>query len=92
MDDRIFLNEYRVPTTKSVRWWEGQRIHFTCEAEALQSGEKVTLDVVPLFSLGKEERAERERVAAALRRLRHPGIPKVHAAGVENGRLAQHGF
>ena len=88
MDDRIFLNEYRVPTTKSVRWWEGQRIHFTCEAEALQSGEKVTLDVVPLFSLGKEERAERERVAAALRRLRHPGIPMVHAAGVENGRLA----
>jgi serine/threonine protein kinase len=85
MEHRIFLGRYWVPTTKSRQWWEARRTHFsiTCQAEEMPSGREVVLDLVPLCSLGEEERAELQKAARAARQIRHINLPLLYEFGIE---------
>ncbi len=85
MEYRLFLGKYRVSTTKSAHWWETRRSHFGViyEAEAIESGQKVALELIPAFLLGASEREELEKAARAARQIRHPNIPTFYDFGVE---------
>ncbi|HEX4666404.1 MAG TPA: protein kinase [Chthoniobacterales bacterium] len=85
MEYRVFLGKYRVPTTKSAQWWEARRSHLGViyEAEEIESGRQVALELIPAFLLGEEERAELEKAARAARQIRHPNIPTLYEFGVE---------
>ena len=85
MEYRVFLGKYRVPTTKSAHWWEARRSHLGViyEAEEIESGRQVALELIPAFLLGEEERTELERAAGVVRQIRHPNIPVLYEFGVE---------
>jgi serine/threonine protein kinase len=85
MEYRVFLGKYRLPTTKSAHWWEARRSHLGLiyEAEEIESGRKVALELIPAFLLGEGERAELEKAARAAKQIRHPNIPTLYEFGVE---------
>jgi serine/threonine protein kinase len=85
MESRLFLGKYRVPTTKSLQWWEARRSQFgvTCQGEVMGGGRKVVLELMPAFLLGETEQEELRRAAAAAKQIRHINIPTLYDFGVE---------
>ena len=85
MEHRVFLGQYRLPTTKSAHWWETRRSHFglVYEAEEIAGGRKVALELIPAFLLGEGERAELEKAAGAAKQISHLNIPTLFDFGVE---------
>jgi serine/threonine protein kinase len=89
MEYKVFLGKYRVPTTKSPRWWEARRrdLGVICQAEEIDSGRRQILEFIPLSFLSELERTELEQTAAAACRVEHPNLSRLYEFGVENDQF-----
>jgi serine/threonine protein kinase len=87
MDDKIFLGKYRVAADEMAAVGEITDSPLAYEAEEIDSGRKVLVEVVPAGSLkpGVRERLEAEALAA--RKLSHVNIPALCDFGVEDNQL-----
>lgn len=87
MDSKVFLGKYRVTTAKGPSVGEIADSPLAYEAEEIDSGKKVVVEVVPTGSLKPATRERLEAEAMAAKKLSHANIPVLHDFGVEDDRL-----
>ncbi|PYJ12192.1 MAG: hypothetical protein DMF06_00395 [Verrucomicrobia bacterium] len=87
MDSKIFLGKYRVAAEKLQAVGEIADSPLAYQAEEIDSGKKVVVNVVPTAGLkaGVRERLEAEAISA--RKLNHVNIPALDDFGVEDDHL-----
>jgi Protein kinase domain len=87
MDNKIFLGKYRVVAKKIEAVEEIADSSLVYEAEEIESGKKVVVEVVPAGSLKAAMRERLEAEAIAAKKLSHVNIPALCDFGVEDNRL-----
>lgn len=87
MDSKIFWGKYRVAAEEMEAVGEIADIPLAYEAEEIDSGEKVVIDVVPAGSLKTAVRERLEAEAIAAKKLNHINIPALCDFGVEDNYL-----
>ena len=87
MDNKIFLGKYRVTPEEMGAVGEVTDSPLAYQAEAIDSGKKMIVEVVPGEPLkaGARERLEADAMAAM--KLTHVNIPALHDFGVEENHL-----
>jgi serine/threonine-protein kinase len=84
MDSKILLGKYRVTAEEIEAVGEIADRPLAYEAEEIDSGKKVVVEVVPAGSLEKALRERLEAEAVAAKKLSHANIPVLHDFGVED--------
>jgi hypothetical protein len=87
MDSKIFLDKYRVDGKEMASVGEIADSPVAYEAEEIDSGEKVVVEVVPAGSLKTAALKRLAAEAAAAKKLRHVNIPVLHDFGIEGDQL-----
>jgi eukaryotic-like serine/threonine-protein kinase len=87
MDSKIFLGKYRAPAAEMEAVGEIADSSVAYEAEEIDSGKKVVVEVVPAGSLKAAARERLETDAMAARKLSHANIPVLCDFGVEDNHL-----
>jgi serine/threonine protein kinase len=87
MDSKIFLGKYRVAAEEMEAVGEIADSSLAYEAEEIDSGKKVVVEIVPAGSLKTAARDRLEAEAMAARKLSHINIPALCDFGVEDDRL-----
>jgi serine/threonine-protein kinase len=87
MDSKIFLGKYRVAAEEMQAVGEIADSPLAFEAEEIDSGKKVAIDVVPAGSLKTAVRERLEAEAIAAKKLSHVNIPALCDFGVEDNHL-----
>jgi len=87
MDSKIFRGKYRVAAEEMEAVGEIADIPLAYEAEEIDSGKKVVIDVVPAGSLKTAVRERLEAEAIAAKKLSHVNIPALCDFGVEDNHL-----
>lgn len=83
MDSKIFLGKYRVAAEEMGAVGEIADSSLAYEAEEIDSGKKVVVEIVPAGSLKTAARERLETEAMAARKLSHVNIPALCDFGVE---------
>jgi serine/threonine protein kinase len=84
MDSKIFLGKYRVAAEEIEAVGEVADSPLAYDAEEIDSGEKMVVEVVPAGSLKKPVRERLEAEATAAKKLSHVNIPALYDFGVED--------
>jgi serine/threonine protein kinase len=87
MDSKIFLGKYRVAAEEMEAVGEIAGSPLAYQAEEIDSGKKVVVEVVPAGSLKPEVRERLEAEAVAAKKLSHANIPALCDFGVEENHL-----
>jgi len=87
MDSKIFLGKYRVTAEEMEAVGEIADSPLAYEAEEIDSGKKVVVEIVPAGSLKTAPRERLETEALAARKLSHVNIPALCDFGVEDDHL-----
>lgn len=87
MDSKIFLGKYRVAAEEIEAVGEVADSPLAYDAEEIDSGKKVVLEVVPAGSLKTAVRERLEAEALAAKKLNHANIPALYDFGVEDDHL-----
>jgi serine/threonine protein kinase len=87
MDSKIFWGKYRVAAEEMQAVGEIADSPLTYEAEEIDSGKKVRIDVVPAGSLKTAVRERLEAEAIAAKKLSHVNIAALCDFGVEDNHL-----
>jgi serine/threonine protein kinase len=87
MDSKIFLGKYRVAAEEMEAIGEIADSPLAYEAEEIDSGKKVVVEVVPAGSMKTEARERFEAEATAAKKLSHVNIPALCDFGVEDNHL-----
>ena len=87
MDSKIFLGKYRVVAGEMESVGEIADGPLAYEAEEIDSGKKMTVEVIPAASLEAAVRERLEAEAAAAKKLIHVNIPALYDFGVEDDHL-----
>lgn len=87
MDSKIFLGKYRVAADEIAAVGEIADSPLSYEAEEIDSGKKVVMEVVPAGSLKQAVREQLEAEALAAKKLNHANIPALSDFGVEGDHL-----
>jgi len=87
MDNKIFLEKYRVAAEEMDAVGEIADSSLAYEAEEIDSGKKVVVEIVPAGSLKTAARERLETEAMAARKLSHVNIPALCDFGVEENHL-----
>jgi eukaryotic-like serine/threonine-protein kinase len=87
MNSKIFLGKYRVVAEEMEAVGEIADSPLAYEAEEIDSGKKVVVEVVPAGSLKTAVRERLEAEAIAAKKLSHVNIPALRDFGVEDNHL-----
>jgi serine/threonine-protein kinase len=87
MDSKIFLGKYRVPAEEIESVGKLADSALAYEAEEIDSGKKVVVEVVPAASLNAAERERAKAQAMAAKALNHVNIAALYDFGVQDDRL-----
>ena len=87
MDSKIFLGKYRVAAEEIEAVGELAASPLAYEAEEIDSGKKMVVEVVPAGSLKPAVRERLEVEAVAAKKLNHVNIPALSDFGVEDDHL-----
>jgi serine/threonine protein kinase len=87
MDNKIFLGKYRVAAEEMAAVGEIADSPLAYEAEEIDSGKKVVVEVVPAAPLKAAVRETLESEAIAAKKLSHVNIPALYDFGVEDDQL-----
>jgi len=87
MDSKIFLGKYRVAAEEMEAAGKIADSPLAYEAEEIDSGNKVVIEVVPAGSLKSAVRERLEDEAMAAKKLSHVNIPALCDFGVEDNHL-----
>jgi serine/threonine-protein kinase len=87
MDSKIFLHKYRVAAEEIAAAGEPGASPRAYEAEEIDSGKTVVVEVVPAGSLTTPAREKLVAEAMAARKVTHANIPALHDFGVEDDLL-----
>ena len=87
MDRKIFLGKYRVTADEIDSVGEMAAGPLAYEAEEIDSGKKVVVEVIPAGGLKAPVRERLEAEAIAAKKLSHPNIPALCDFGVEDDHL-----
>ncbi len=87
MDSKIFLGKYRVAAEEVEPVGEIADNPLAYKAEAIDSGKKVVVNVVPAAGLKAAVRERLEAQAISARKLNHVNIPALDDFGVEDNHL-----
>lgn len=87
MDSKIFLGKYRVDAEEMEAIGEVADSPLAYEAEEIDSGKNVVVEVVPAASLKAPVRERLEAEAIAAKKLSHVNIPALYDFGVEDDHL-----
>ncbi len=87
MDSKTFLGKYRVTAEEMAAVGEITDSPLAYEAEEVDSGKKVLVEVVPGGSLKAATRERLEAEANAAKKLSHVNMPVLHDFGVEDDQL-----
>jgi len=87
MDSKIFLGKYRVAAEEMEAVGEIADSSLAYDAEEIDSGKKVVVEIVPAGSLKTAVRERLDAEAMAARKLSHVNIPALCDFGVEDNHL-----
>jgi serine/threonine protein kinase len=87
MDSKIFLGKYRVAADEMESIGEIADGPLAYEAEEVESGKKVSVELVPAASLKSAVRERLEAEAIVAKKISHPNIPALYDFGVEDDHL-----
>lgn len=87
MDSKIFLSKYRVEAVEIEAVGELADNPLVYEAEEIETGKKVVVEVIPAGSLKVAVRERLEAEAIAAKKLSHANIPALYDFGVEDDYL-----
>src|SRR5437870_9421332 len=87
MDNKIFLGKYRVSGEEIEAVGESPGSSLAYEAQEMDSGKKVVVELVPAGSLKVTERERLEAEAMTAKKLNHVNIPVLYDFGVEEDHL-----
>jgi eukaryotic-like serine/threonine-protein kinase len=87
MDSKIFLGKYRVAAEEMEAVGEIADSPLAYEAEEIDSGKQVVVEVVPAASLKAPVRERLEAEALAAKKLSHVNIPALYDFGAEDNHL-----
>jgi serine/threonine-protein kinase len=88
MAAKIFLGKYRVsPEELEKVGWPNGNSRFSYQAEEIDSGKKVVVEITPLNSIEEGIRKEVERHGTVATKLNHTNIHALHDFGVQDDHL-----
>lgn len=87
MDSKILLGKYRVAAEEIEAAGEVADSPVAYEAEEIDSGKKVIVEVIPAGALKKAVRDRLEAEAVAAEKMNHANIPALYDFGVEDDQL-----
>jgi len=87
MDDKIFLNKYRVAGSEMEAVGESTNGAIAYEAHEINSEKKVIVELIPTGPLKDAERERLESEAIAAKKLQHANIAALYDFGVEDNQL-----
>ena len=87
MDDKIFLNKYRVAGSEMEAVSENTNGAIAYEAYEINSEKKVVVELIPTGPLKDAERERLESEATAAKKLQHANIATLYDFGVEDNQL-----